>query len=69
MSAEIINFRRARKAKARSARATTATENRIVFGRTRSEREKADALRDKAARTIEAHRREDDGDDGGKQGP
>ena len=65
MAAEIINLRRARKSKAKAARETTATENRIIFGRTKAERQETTALRDQAARGIAAHRREDDADDGG----
>jgi hypothetical protein len=39
MTADIINLRKARKAKERADATATAAENRIKFGRTRSERE------------------------------
>jgi hypothetical protein len=43
--AEIINLRRARKAKAREAAAVTAAANRIVHGRSKAEKALADAER------------------------
>lgn len=58
MTAEIINFRRARKRHAREAQAAEAAENRARFGRTRGERER-DELSEARARLLhEAHRRE-----------
>lgn len=41
--AEIVNLRRARKAKARASDDAKAAENRARFGRTREERERVDA--------------------------
>ena len=49
--AEIINLRRARKAKARATAETTAAANRAAFGRTKAE---------KLALTAEAARRDRD---------
>ncbi len=58
MSAEIINLRRARKAKARTGREKEAEANRLASGRTKAERKVTEAERDRADRTIEGHRRE-----------
>lgn len=58
MSAEIINLRRARKAKARTEREKEAEANRLAFGRTKAERKVTEAERDRADRMIEGHRRE-----------
>lgn len=41
--AEIVNLRRARKAKARASDDAKAAENRAKFGRTRAERERVEA--------------------------
>jgi hypothetical protein len=58
MSAEIINFRQERRRRQREARAAEAAENRVRFGRTRTERER-DALRESQARqNLDGHRRE-----------
>jgi hypothetical protein len=56
MSAEIINLRRARKAKARDAADAEAQANRIAFGRTKAERSASEADRTLAARKLDAHR-------------
>lgn len=56
MTAEIVNLRRARKQRARQDAEAQAQQNRISFGRTKSERSLAEAERDKAARTLEGHR-------------
>lgn len=40
MSAEIVNLRRARKARSRTAKEKTAEQNRARFGMTRAERER-----------------------------
>jgi len=60
MPADIVNLRRARKAKARVEREREAETNRVRFGRTRAEKEGLAAERDKAARALESHRREKD---------
>ena len=62
MAAEIINLRRARKAKARTAREKEAEANRLAFGRTKAERAATEAERDRAERGIEGHRREPAGE-------
>ena len=55
MSAEIINFRQERRRRQREARAAEAAENRVRFGRTRTERDR-DALREsQARRNLDGH--------------
>ena len=58
MTAEIINLRRARKAKARADRATKAEENRVRFGRTKAERKKTEAETLSSRRRLDAHKRD-----------
>jgi Domain of unknown function (DUF4169) len=54
--AEIVNLNRARKDRARlEARATAAT-NRVVHGRTKSERATSQAERERAERLIDGHK-------------
>jgi hypothetical protein len=61
MGADIVNLRRARKAKARAERERDAAENRRGFGRTRAERLTETAERQRAERHLDGHRRPDDG--------
>lgn len=59
MTAEVVNLRKARKARARGEAETRAAENRVIFGRSKAEREAIaaeDALR---ARRLDGHRRDD----------
>lgn len=44
MSGEIVNLNKARKAKASSDAKASAVQNRVRFGRTKAEREKAEKL-------------------------
>ena len=60
MTADIVNLRRARKAKDRSDREKTAAANRAAFGRPKAEKAKAAAERERAARALEGHRRDDE---------
>lgn len=60
MPADVINLRRARKAKARTEKEKAAEANRGAFGRTKAEKAKTAAERDRASRAIDAHRREKD---------
>lgn len=61
MTGEIINFRKAKKALDREAKEKQAAENRIKFGRTKAEKQKAAAEEDIKRRRIDAHlRRPDD---------
>jgi hypothetical protein len=61
MSAEIVNLRRARKAKAREKAEETAARNRATFGRSKAEREREAAAKALETRRIEGHRRADAG--------
>jgi len=54
--AEVVNLRLARKRAARSEAESQAAENRLAHGITNSERDKADADREKAREQLEAHR-------------
>ena len=58
--AEIINLRQARKQRARAGKEIRAAENRIVFGRTKAEKERTKAERDMAAQRLDTHRRDDE---------
>ncbi len=53
---EIVNLRQARKRREREREALAAAENRAAFGVTKAERRKTEAERDKASRTLDAHR-------------
>jgi hypothetical protein len=55
---DIINLRRARKARERTAKEREAEANRRLFGRTRSERDAEAKRREQAERTMAGHRRE-----------
>jgi hypothetical protein len=57
--AEIINLRRARKAKARDDAARTAAANRAAFGRTKDERDRAAAEEAHRVRLLDGAKRED----------
>jgi hypothetical protein len=57
--AEIINLRRARKSKARDEASVKAAENRARFGKTKAEREKEAAEAERAAKTLDGHKRGD----------
>ncbi len=59
--AEIINLRKARKAKARAVKEAQAAENRAKFGRPEAERSQSEAAKDLLDRKLDAHRREDSG--------
>lgn len=56
--ADIVNLRQARKARKRVEQERAAEENRRAFGRTKAERQLQETERERAARAIEAHRRE-----------
>ena len=60
LAADVINLRRARKAKARVDHDLEAAANRAAFGRTKSEKQKSTAEERLANRKIDAHRRESD---------
>lgn len=56
--AELVNLNRARKARARTEAETKAAENRAAFGRTKAEKDLARARAAKAARDLDAGKRE-----------
>jgi hypothetical protein len=58
MSADIVNLRRARKARARNEREKLAADNRVALGRSKDEKALAEAERRRAETSIEGHRRE-----------
>jgi len=58
--AEIVNFRRAKKAKARAAKEKQAEENRVAFGTPKALKDLNTARREKAARDVDAHKRDKD---------
>ncbi len=66
MTADIVNLRKARKARDRSAQKKRAEENRVKFGRTKAEREHAEADQAIQLRRLDGHVR--DGDDEGSGG-
>ena len=60
--ADLINLRRARKAKVRAEGEQTASEKRRLFGRTKAEKLVEATERDRTERAIEGHRRDRSGD-------
>ena len=63
MSGDVVNLRRARKAKQRGEQAAAAAQNRVAFGKSKEQRaieEKSDLL---ARRQFEGHRLETAPDD------
>jgi hypothetical protein len=56
--ADILSLSKARKAKAHSQREAIAVENRVKFGRTKAEKERDLAERERAAQAADAHKRE-----------
>ncbi|QDZ10200.1 DUF4169 family protein [Devosia ginsengisoli] len=57
--AEIINLRNARKQKARAGKEAQAEQNRILFGRTKTEKLKQAAEKAQADKHIDGHKREE----------
>jgi hypothetical protein len=57
--AEIVNLNRVRKAKAREAAETKATENRAKYGQTKTERARLAAEKAKLRAVIDGAKRED----------
>ena len=57
--AEIINLRKARKAKARADKEAEAAENRAKFGQPKEERTQSAAAKELLDRKLDAHRRDD----------
>jgi uncharacterized protein DUF4169 len=63
MSAEIVNLRQARKARARTDREKEAEANRAKFGRTKAERRQSDAETKLADKRLDALKRTPQGTD------
>lgn len=70
MSAEIVNLRKARKARDRLVKEKQAEENRVKFGRTKAERERLETEKTLTLRRLDAHKRpgSDPDDDDSKGG-
>lgn len=60
--AEIVNFKRAKKAKARQAAEEQAAANRRQFGTPKTARDLAKSRRDKDAKKVDAHKLDDEHD-------
>ncbi len=60
MGAEIINLRRARKAKGKAEKEKTAETNRVTHGIAKPVRKLAEARAEKAAQTLSGHKLEPD---------
>jgi hypothetical protein len=58
--AEVINLRMARKARQRSESAARAEQNRALSSRTKAEKARDMANKDRGARALDAHLREGD---------
>ena len=61
--AEIINLRRARKAKARTEKDKTAQANRVAHGTPKALRNLAEARKDKADQALSGHRLKSEDED------
>jgi hypothetical protein len=60
MSADIVNLRRVRKAKARAERTRAAEENRRVHGRSKAEKIRQEDEQARQDRHLDGHRRDRD---------
>lgn len=56
--ADVVSLTKARKARDRAEAKAEAAANRVRHGRTKAERAAAEAAEGKAARTLDAHKRE-----------
>jgi hypothetical protein len=63
VTADIVNLRKARKARERAGREAEAAANRTKFGRSKSERQSSSLEEARKARTLDAHRRDEPGGD------
>ena len=66
MAADIVNLRQFRKQKARSEKEKQAEQNRLSFGRTKTEKNLTSALNDKAEKALDQGRLEKGDDEAGK---
>lgn len=62
MNGEIVNLRKFRKARQRDEKEKLAEQNRLSFGRTRTEKTLTKALNDKAERSLDQGRLEKPGE-------
>ncbi len=60
MSAEVVNLRRRRKAKARADKAARADENRVRFGRTKAEKARDASETDRRRRDLDGKKLDDE---------
>jgi hypothetical protein len=58
MSENVIKFGKAKKAIARQKHEKSATENRIKFGRTKSEKQRDKLVTEKQIRSVDDHKKE-----------
>ncbi len=58
MTGDVVNLRQFRKQKARTEKDKAAEQNRISFGRTKTEKQLTRALNDKAEKVLDQGRRE-----------
>ncbi len=63
MTGDVVNLRQFRKQKARTEKDKVAEQNRISFGRTKTEKQLTRALNDKAGKALDQGRRETTPDD------
>ncbi|AVH42228.1 DUF4169 family protein [Agrobacterium tumefaciens] len=66
MAADIVNLRQFRKQKARSEKEKQAEQNRLSFGRTKTEKNLTSALNEKAEKALDQGRLEKNDDGAGK---
>ncbi|MBE7184948.1 MAG: DUF4169 family protein [Methylobacterium mesophilicum] len=59
MSGEVVNLRQHRKRKGRDVRENEAEANRLLFGRTKTEKQITEAQAKAASRKLDAHKRDD----------
>lgn len=57
---DLVNLNKARKAHAKAAAAKQAADNRLKFGMTKAEKKKLADEKDRLARHVEGHRRDND---------
>jgi len=57
---DIVNLKRARKAKARAEAETEAASKRLTHGRTKTERDQTRAEKEAGDRKLDGHKRDDD---------
>jgi hypothetical protein len=61
--ADVVNLRRARKAKARAEAGAQAAANRVTHGRSKAEKKLAQAEKETAERKLDGHKRNGHDDD------